>query len=107
VDSRYDDTRLGGDSLGWVVGEVGATARGTARRDRWRLGVGVRVGVILFALMAVVFVVCGSAALGRLACSSEKKKSKRESCCCWLCCVCVSVHARMRLAAGCAVFVRE
>jgi len=53
VDSRFDDTRLGGGSLGRAIGEVGSTARGTARRGRRQLGVG-GVGILELAVVVVV-----------------------------------------------------
>ena len=44
---------------------------------RRQLDVGVRVGIVLFALVAAVFVVCGSAALELMAWSS--KEEQRET----------------------------
>jgi len=57
VDSRFDDTRLGGGSLGRAIGEVGSTARGTARRGRRQLGVGVDLQLDFLILVIVDVVV--------------------------------------------------
>jgi len=63
VDSRFDDTRLGGGSLGRAIGEVGSTARGTARRGRRQLGVGVDLRLDFLMLVVVDVVVAPGSGL--------------------------------------------
>jgi len=72
VDSRFDDTRLGGGSLGRAIGEVGSTARGTARRGRRQLGVGVDLRLDFLMLVVVDVVVAPGSGLSSASLSPRR-----------------------------------